>query len=109
MFVISIEFSPPFTFINDLMSDGDEIILTGHSLGGAIARCVSSQLNLPSVTFNAAAPPSNPVFNSSLETSYHIVYDIVSAWQEPDIIRRLIKITNLGNQNYHSLGKQSLG
>ena len=78
---------PSYTFVNDLMSDNDEIILTGHSLGGAIARCVSSQLNLPSVTFNAAAPPSNPVFNSSLETSYHIVYDIVSAWQEPDIIR----------------------
>jgi pimeloyl-ACP methyl ester carboxylesterase len=63
------------------------VVLCGHSLGGAIARDVSSKLNLPAVTFNAASPPSAPVTTSSKETSYHIAFDIISAWQSPNVIR----------------------
>ena len=61
--------------------------LTGHSLGGAIARAVSKQLFLEAITFNAAAPPSNPVTQAPGETAYHIVFDIISAWQSPNTIR----------------------
>lgn len=61
------------------------ITLTGHSLGGAIARVVAEPSGLPSVTFNAAAPPSAPVTSKGVD--YHIVFDMISAWQGPDTIR----------------------
>lgn len=61
--------------------------LTGHSLGGAIARDVSKALGHPAITFNAASPPSQPQTSSDNETGYHIVFDIISAWQSPNVIR----------------------
>jgi pimeloyl-ACP methyl ester carboxylesterase len=64
-----------------------QIHVTGHSLGGAIAREVGKQLGYPSITFNAAAPPTAPVISEPTETNYHIVYDIISAWQSPYTIR----------------------
>jgi len=39
------------------------------------------------VTFNAAAPASSPVVTSKGETDYHIMYDLISAWQSPSTIR----------------------
>lgn len=57
------------------------IQLTGHSLGGAIARCVGGRLGLGVVTFNCAAPPSSPAMSYSNQIHYHIVFDIISAWQ----------------------------
>lgn len=65
------------------------ILLTGHSLGGAIAREVGKELALgfPVVTFNAAAPPTAPAFNGDNEIAYHIVFDIISAWQSLHTIR----------------------
>jgi len=85
------------------------ISLTGHSLGGAIAREVGKMLlnkmpinrklvekesvatkgkkRLKVVTFNAAAPASSPVVTSKGETDYHIMYDLISAWQSPSTIR----------------------
>lgn len=59
------------------------IELTGHSLGGSIAQIVGSQLNLRSCTFNAAAPPTMPVVNNPNSVNYHIMFDVVSAWQSP--------------------------
>lgn len=59
--------------------------VTGHSLGGAIARDVGKSLRLPSITFNAAAPPSYPVTSDGVD--YHIIPDIISAWQSPNTIR----------------------
>ena len=61
--------------------------LTGHSLGGAVAREVGKTLNLRVVTFNAAAPPSAPVISGASEVDYHIVFDIISAWQSPNTVR----------------------
>lgn len=61
--------------------------LTGHSLGGAISRCVGAFLNLGVVTFNAAAPPTNPVKTRENEANYHIVFDLISAWQTPNCTR----------------------
>lgn len=61
------------------------IELTGHSLGGAIARDVGKATQLPSITFNAASPPSRPVISEGVD--YHIVFDIISAWQSPTTIR----------------------
>ena len=72
-------------FIND--NPDVPIQLTGHSLGGYIARCTGQRLGLGIVTFNAAAPPSNPVKTGPNEADYHIVFDIVSAWQNPNTVR----------------------
>lgn len=63
------------------------IELCGHSLGGAIAREVGREYGLPVVTFNAAAPPTSPVTNGDNEVNYHIVFDIISAWQNPYVLR----------------------
>lgn len=77
-------------FVKRFIEDNPELTVqvTGHSLGGAIARCAGQALGLGIVTFNAAAPPSNPVDTSSgNELNYHIVFDVISAWQSPGIIR----------------------
>lgn len=60
---------------------------TGHSLGGAVARCVGQELGLGIITFNAAAPPSSPVRTRQNELDYHIAFDVISAWTEPTTIR----------------------
>jgi len=76
-------------FVGKYLDENPEldIQLTGHSLGGAIARVVGQTLGLGIITFNAAAPPLNPVLTGPNEIDYHIVYDIVSAWQHPNTIR----------------------
>ncbi len=69
--------------------NGVPLQLTGHSLGGAVARCVGNLLNLNIVTFNAAAPPNGIVQTQPAprETNYHIFGDIISAWECPNTIR----------------------
>jgi Lipase (class 3) len=64
-----------------------KVFVTGHSLGGAIARDVGKALGLNIVTFNAASPPSRPVESGSNEIDYHIVFDVISAWQQPNTVR----------------------
>lgn len=63
------------------------IELCGHSLGGAIAREAGKELKLGVVTFNAAAPPTAPAISGQNEVDYHIMFDIISAWQSPNTIR----------------------
>ena len=70
-----------------ILSLGQSIQTTGHSLGGAVARKVAEALQLGSVTFNSAAPPSNPVTTAPGEIDYHIAMDVISAWAHPSIIR----------------------
>lgn len=76
-------------FTSQFMEQNPELIiqLTGHSLGGAIARVTGQTLGLGIITFNAAAPPSNPVTTGPNEIDYHIVFDLISAWQHPNTIR----------------------
>jgi hypothetical protein len=78
-------------FLYDLLTKEFDldIELTGHSLGGAIAREVPKGWLRPKrvVTFNAAAPPTSPVISESYEVNYHIVFDIISAWQSPYTVR----------------------
>jgi hypothetical protein len=76
-------------FTQQYLQDNPEMIiqLTGHSLGGAIAREVGQALGLGIITFNAAAPPSNPVITGPNEIDYHIVFDVISAWQGPNTVR----------------------
>jgi len=76
-------------YLKTLLSVNTNVIakVTGHSLGGAIAREVSKTMKLECVTFNAAAPPSTPVVHAEKETGYHIVFDVISAWQGPGTIR----------------------
>lgn len=63
------------------------IEVTGHSLGGAIARDISKHFGYKCVTFNAASPPSAPVVTADNETSFHICFDVISAWQSGNVIR----------------------
>lgn len=63
-----------------LLHQGFLVQTTGHSLGGAVARCVGMKLSLGVVTFNMAAPPSNPISTAPNQIHYHIVFDIISAW-----------------------------
>lgn len=72
-----------------LVSLGSDVSieLCGHSLGGAIAREVGGMLALPVVTFNAASPPTAPAVSTLKEVDYHIVFDIISAWQSPNTVR----------------------
>ncbi len=72
----------PFTkLVKEYIDDkGGAIMLTGHSLGGALAREVGKRLELPFVTFNCAAPPIQPV-EADKGVHYHIVFDLISAWQ----------------------------
>ncbi len=75
--------------IEDFILDNPDvpIQLTGHSLGGAIARCAGQKHGLGIVTFNSAAPPTNPVYTGPNEVDYHIVFDLISAWQNPNTVR----------------------
>lgn len=76
-------------FVRTVMEEnpGSIIQSTGHSLGGAIARVSCEKLGLHSVTFNAAAPPTSPVRSCGTSIDYHIVFDVISAWQSPKTIR----------------------
>ena len=80
---------PAVLFVQELLDDNPDLFVqvTGHSLGGAIARCTGHALDVGVVTFNAAAPPSNPVVSTPNQVDYHIVFDIISAWQHPNTIR----------------------
>ncbi len=72
---------PAIQVINSWLESNSLLLqLTGHSLGGAVARCVGSALQLGVVTFNPAAPPSSPVSIGPNQVHYHIVFDIISAW-----------------------------
>lgn len=72
---------PAKAYISKLLEKDLLIQTTGHSLGGAVARCVADAFQLGVVTFNQAAPPSNVISSiSPNQVHYHIVFDIVSAW-----------------------------
>ncbi len=68
--------------IVQLIDKGYMIQVTGHSLGGDTARQIGRMFGLGVVTFNCAAPPTNPASSGSNEVHYHIVFDLISAWQE---------------------------
>lgn len=78
---------PGIQAAQQFISAGQSVQTTGHSLGGAVARKVAQALGLGAVTFNAASPPSNPTTTAPGEIDYHIVFDVISAWAHPSIIR----------------------
>lgn len=75
--------------IKDLEQRGfQEIIVTGHSLGGSAAFCVSSQSSkiVRAVSFNGGAPITNPVYQGAgpqKNMFYHIAGDIISTHMSP--------------------------
>lgn len=80
--------APAIAQMKQILSSGEyKIQVTGHSLGGALARHVGQACGLGVVTFNAASPPSNPATSGPNEVDYHIVFDVISAWQHPNTIR----------------------
>jgi hypothetical protein len=78
---------PAIQAAQTILNAGQKIQTTGHSLGGTIARKVSESLGVGCVTFNAAAPPSNPIRTAPMEMDYHIAMDVISAWAHPSVIR----------------------
>lgn len=80
---------PALELIKNFQTENPDvpIQLTGHSLGGTIARICGQTLGLGIVTFNAGAPPSNPAVTGPNEVDYHIVFDIISAWESPNTVR----------------------
>lgn len=80
---------PAVKLINTYFEDypDQEVQVTGHSLGGAVARSVGKILELGCITFNGASPPTAPTITSNNEIDYHIVFDIISAWDHPSVIR----------------------
>ena len=70
--------------LNDLIrsNPGLKYIVTGHSLGGAVARILADEnRTVKAITFNAAAPPTSvAAIVGNTVTSYHIAMDIISAW-----------------------------
>lgn len=80
-------FTPAIELVNELLQEYS-VQVTGHSLGGAVAQCVGTKLKLGCVTFNSAASPLNPVtITNPNSANYHIVWDIISAWEHPNVIR----------------------
>jgi hypothetical protein len=55
---------------------------TGHSLGGGVSRCLANDdSRVISISFNPACPPTRPAVTTGTNSiSYHIVFDIISAW-----------------------------
>ena len=75
---------PSLQLVEQFLEETDESVLvqlTGHSLGGALARCVGNSKQLGVICFNGAAPPSNPISIGINQINYHIVFDVISAWQ----------------------------
>lgn len=75
--------------VRDLEQRGfEEIVVTGHSLGGSGAFCVSSQSSkiVRAVCFNGGAPVTNPVYQGAgpqKNMFYHIAGDIISTHMFP--------------------------
>jgi len=66
----------------------DKLQFTGHSLGGAVACELARMHASEAIVFNSAAPPTSPVRTRSPGIfAYHIVFDLISAW---NINNRLI-------------------
>ena len=59
--------------------DTFRLILTGHSLGGSIAKFISDKLNKPAFTYNAGAGLNylNSIKNP-LVKSYKVIGDVIS-------------------------------
>lgn len=99
--------------INDMVENGfQSFYLSGHSLGGRAAFCLSTYTNVKRATgLNVAAPIVNPLFLGAPEKSfnYHIVGDIISTHVSPMAARtiRVLKHRNGKEVNwadkwYHS-------
>lgn len=65
------------------------IQFTGHSLGGAVARCLSARTGHQAIVFNPAAPPTTQTTQPFGNVAYHIVMDVVSAWISSGTVYRL--------------------
>jgi hypothetical protein len=64
----------------------ENIVLTGHSLGGRAAMTVAGQYGLKAVVFNPAAPILNPLTKgpgADKAVAYHIVGDLISSHVSP--------------------------
>lgn len=60
------------------------VILTGHSLGGRIARDVAKKLGLKAIVFNAGASPLDLIFSRKKGNvdHYHIKNDLISLFDK---------------------------
>jgi hypothetical protein len=74
---------------------GPQVVLTGHSLGGAIAEHVSLNTDLPAIVYNPGSSPYFPVRSSPHTVVYRHPMDIVSSgyndWPIP-LWRGLIRL-----------------
>lgn len=93
-------------FLNEkLKTEGKNLELSGHSMGGGIANYVGLQLNLPSVCFNAAAlgraclkdigDVSMEVLNK--QTHIRVENDFAT---HPPVTRKLLAFFSLGREKW---------
>lgn len=71
--------------IQSILDEGwtkDEIIVCGHSLGGAASLCLSAAFGIRGISLNGGASPTNPVTvgpGPQLFTHYHVFGDLISS------------------------------
>lgn len=94
---------PAIKLLKEFMSSYNvQVQTTGHSLGGSVAKSVGEHFGLYVVTFNTAAPPSNPPTNGKRQRHYHIVFDPISAWIPSLRIDKGIRPHHCGMSRYVS-------
>ncbi len=76
--------------------DREDIIVVGHSLGGAAAICLSTHFGVRAISLNGGAAPTNPVLSGpgpNMAIHYHVFGDLISSHMSPDAAR-IIRVRN---------------
>lgn len=85
-----------------------DIVIAGHSLGGAATICLSARFGIRGISLNGGASPTNPVLfgpGPTLATHYHVFGDLISTHmseQAAHVVRVKGSETNFGSFYPHA-------